>query len=148
MVYCFELPGHEVKMHAVNSAGASMFKLNRPAEALHFFDVAMAAQKRIATVDLKTLQQTTLNRAAALVKLGRSSESLETYTRAIEAAPLDVVSRLSRANAWKEIGGLDGRLQSAIDYITALELMAEQGIEEVSAPRTSNIETLLTNFAD
>ena len=132
-------------MHAANSAGASLFKLNRPAEALHFFDEAMATQKRIATVDIKTLQQTTLNRAATLVKLGRSSESLETYTRAIEAAPLDVVSRLSRATAWKEIGGLEGDLQSATDYISVLELMAESGIEEVSTTRTSNIETSMAS---
>jgi tetratricopeptide (TPR) repeat protein len=145
MGYGFGSSGHEVKMHAANSAGASLFKLNRPAEALHFFDEAMVAQKRTATIDLKTMQQTTLNRAAALVKLGRSSESLETYTRAIEAAPLDVVSRLSRANAWKEIGGLEGDLQSATDFISALELMAEQGIEEVYTPRANNVETSMTN---
>ena len=123
--------GNQVKIHATNSAGASLFKLDRAAEALHFFDEALLTQRRSPGVDANTLQQTTLNRAAALVKLGRSSESIETYSQAIEAAPRDVASRLSRAKAWKEIGGLEGGLQSATDYVATLELMAEQGIEEV-----------------
>lgn len=127
-----------MKIYAINSAGASFFKLDRPAEALHFFDKALVAQKRNSVVDANTLQQTTLNRAASLVKLGRAAESIETYSRTIDAAPHDVASRLSRANAWKEIGGLEGGLQSATDYIGALELMAEQGIDEVSASRCSD----------
>ena len=134
---CVEPPGNEVKIHATNSAGASLFKLSRPAEALHFFDKALLAHKRNPAVDPKTMQQTSLNRAAALVKLGRSSESIETYTQAIGAAPHDVASRLSRANAWKEIGGLEGGLQAATDYIAALEQMADQGVDEVSTRQIS-----------
>lgn len=126
-------------MHAINSAGASLFKLSRHAEALHFFDEATSAQNQNPAAGAKATQQTTLNRAAALVKLGRSSESIEAYSQAIDASPLDVTSRLSRANAWKEIGGLDGGLQSATDYVATLELMAQQGIEEVPTDRASNI---------
>lgn len=123
--------GDQVKTHATNSAGASLFKLDRAVEALHFFDEALLTQRRSPGADANALQQTTLNRAAALVKLGRFAESIETYSQAIEAAPRDVACRLSRANAWKEIGGLEGGLQSATDYVATLELMAEQGIEEV-----------------
>ena len=124
--------GSDVKMHATNSAGASLFKLDRPAEALHYFDAALRSQmKNPSAVDPKTRSQTVLNRGAALVKLGRSRESIEIFDQVLSVNPIDLATRLSRAQAWKEVGGVEAELQAAENYVSTLEIMAEKGIEEV-----------------
>ncbi len=112
----------EVRRYAINSAGASLFKLQRHSEALARFDEAAEAAQRAGVPPDAQLRR---NRAAALLKLGRHAESMAEYDGIVAADPADLAARLNRAEASRDAGML---LEGAEDYIATLERMTEEGM--------------------
>jgi len=115
----------EVRRYAINSAGASLFKLQRHSEALARFDEAAEAAQRAGVPPDAQLRR---NRAAALLKLGRHAESMAEYDGIVAADPADLAARLNRAEARRDAGML---LEGAEDYIATLERMTEDGTDEI-----------------